>query len=154
MDNEMNHADVIALLNIYRSEWIHRNEILWTLTFRFFFCCLAVILLPNMTEYFGFSMGSIPPQLFRIVGGVFGLFYLFVAVSSCVRLETIDSTYKRVLKKLPADYIPAPTIKDDFPKYRVFSHRVSYTVCLSLFLLLEIIAVIFFIADLTPSPVG
>ena len=64
----LNNDQIISLLSIYESEWEHRNNLLWSQVFRFFYFSILIMILPNITDYLSISLPNIQPKLFPIVG--------------------------------------------------------------------------------------
>lgn len=58
--NDIDEDMIIDLLNIYLQEYIHRDNLMWSQTYKFFFASLIIMLLPNLTE----RLGIIIPEIF------------------------------------------------------------------------------------------
>jgi hypothetical protein len=99
----MDLNNLISLLNLYLSEFIHRNQILWSQLYKLFFAILVVIVLPNIPELFKVSM-AIPTIMFRVLGVALPLAFFYVGMAYCKKLKAITNTYNEALKKLPEGY--------------------------------------------------
>ena len=56
---DIGNEQIIALMSVYLSEWEHRDELLWTQVFKYFYATLVVIILPNATKFFGIELPEI-----------------------------------------------------------------------------------------------
>lgn len=99
----LNYDQIISLLSIYESEWEHRNNILWSQVFKFFYLSIFIMVLPNVTDYLSISLPNIQPKLFPIVGILSATISLFLSLSYSKRLEASSETYKKVNSLLPSE---------------------------------------------------
>jgi hypothetical protein len=147
MDNkELGNQDIISLLNIYLNEFIHRNDVFLSTTFRFFYASLIVILLPNITGYLGINFSSLPIVLFRIVGFIMSLAFFYITISYAKRLEAITNTYNTIIKKFKSEYQRQNIEELKFGK--LFKWRISYVLILSMFFSLMAINILFIFYNL------
>lgn len=100
----LSYDQVISLLSIYESEWEHRNNILWTQTFRFFYLSIFIMVLPNITEYLSITLPDIPIIFFPIIGIITSTLSFFLSISYSKRLEASSETYKNINNLLPYKY--------------------------------------------------
>ena len=126
-----NSETIISLLNIYLTEWIHRDKILWSQVFKLFYAILIIILLPNISEYLKISLPSIPTILFRILGLLFSFVFLYICLGYLKRLEAIGNSYQNLINKLPPEY-RRQNVRD-LHMGKLFSYRTSYIICFLLF---------------------
>ena len=128
-----NYEDIISLLNIYLTEWIHRDQILWSQVFKLFYAILVVILLPNISSYLNITLPAVPTVFFRI------------SVGYLKRLEAIGNTYQKLINRLPVEYQRQRINELHFGK--LFIRRTSYLVCALLFLSLFSLSIILMLVN-------
>ena len=136
---EQNHETVIALMEIYLSEWMHRDGVLWQQVFKFFYATLIVMLLPNITGYFSIELPIVPNYAFRIAGIVSAIFFLYVSLGYSKRLEASGNTYQRMINMLPEKFRRVPLKEIPYGKY--FAPRMSTTICVLMFVILVMLGV-------------
>ena len=54
--------DLLALMQIYLSEWMHRDELLWKQVFKYFYATLFVLFLPNIAAFVQIELPDISPH--------------------------------------------------------------------------------------------
>jgi len=94
----------ISLLSVYWSEFTHRDSILWSQGFKFYFAALIIMLLPNISKMFEIDISAVPRLAFRILGAILSIAFLYVILGYAKRLEAISKTYNEMLKTLPEQY--------------------------------------------------
>lgn len=82
----------ISLLNVYFSEWSHRDQILWSQIFKFYYAILIIILLPNISPHFDLTLPPMPDLAFRLLGLLLSIVFLYIALGYVVRLQAISYT--------------------------------------------------------------
>lgn len=138
----------ISLLNVYLTEWIQRDQILWAQLFKFFYAILIIILLPNLARHFDLALPNLPIFIFRLIGLLFSLLFLYVSLGYAIRLQAISDTYRDIINTLPKEY-RRKSIKDiklkNIPIGVLFMPRIGYIVCIMLFLMLVSLSIILMI---------
>lgn len=139
----------ISLLNIYLSEWIQRDQIIWSQIFKFFYAILIIILLPNLALHFDLVLpNNLPILVFRLIGFFLSFIFLYISLGYAIRLQAISDTYRDIIKTLPTEY-QRKSIKDIKFKNRsigkFFMPRIGYIICLALFLVLLSLSIILMI---------
>lgn len=123
----------ISLLNVYLSEWSHREQYLWKQIFTFYYAILIMIIFPNLKEYLKINL-PIHDNFFRVIGLLLSLLFLYVSIAYVIRFQAIGNTYQSLINKLPKEY---QRERIDTSKYgRFFSLRITYIICVALFLTL------------------
>lgn len=124
---------IIELMNVYLSEWEHRDELLWKQVFKYFYATLVVLFLPNVASFLGIDLPNFPKILFPIVALVLSLVFLYVSIGYSKRLEASGNTYQQLMNLLPEELrrvsVSNPNIK--FGKF--FSRRMSVVICVLMF---------------------
>ncbi len=108
----LNNDQLIELMSVYLSEWEHRDELLWTQVFRYFYATLIVIILPNVATFVGIELPEINIKLFPIIGVVMSLVFLYVGLGYAFRLQASSRTYVKIMKLLGNDKYERISIKD------------------------------------------
>lgn len=142
------YDSTISLLNIYFSEWSHRDQILWSQIFKFYYAILIIILLPNLAIYLQLNLPSLPIFIFRLIGLILSFIFLYVAIGYAIRLHAIANTYQNLINSLPKEY-HRMSIKDikykEIPIGKFFMPRLGYVICIALFISLFALAIILMI---------
>jgi len=139
----LENQDLIALLDVYLNEFIHRDNLLWSQVFKFFYASIIVMLLPNISDFLSINLPPFPVLLFRVLGLIMSVVFLYLALGYGKRLEASTSTYKMLIEKLKPNY---QRIKLRNLKFgRFFEIRTSYVVILFMFLSIIVIDIIFII---------
>lgn len=144
------YDSTISLLNVYFSEWSHRDQILWTQTFRFYYAALIVILLPNISKPLKIDLPPIPKLLYRSIGLLISIIFLYVSLGYAVRLHIISKSYRLILDKLPEEYKQKNFDNFDTKGIKIaklFKPRLAYLVCITLFLSLFLLSLLLIIVD-------
>ena len=126
--------DLINLMNVYLSEWTHRDELLWSQVFRYFYVTVVVIFLPNIAGFLGIILPEkLPNIIFPIAGLVLALVFLYVSIGYAKRLEAVGKTYQKLICYLPKE-IQRYSLLDPEIKLGKFFHRpMSIVLCVLMF---------------------
>ena len=96
--------ELLSLMNIYYSEWQHRDSIMWKQIFTFFFASFIVTLLP-FANIWDISLANvIPPLVFPIVGAALACIFLFISIGYARRFSRISDSYRKLIDYLPKDF--------------------------------------------------
>ncbi len=96
----------IQMIEIYLTEYIHRDTHMWSQIYRFFFSSLAIMLLPYLAGGLGLE---IPEEfepykiVFPILGLVLALFFLYTALSLAKRFIAVSNKYNELTSSLPEE---------------------------------------------------
>lgn len=142
--NELNKDQIIALMDVYLCEWTHRDNLLWSQVFKFFFASLFVIMLPNIAEGFGIKLPSLGEWVYRLVGGIMALVFWYVSIGYSYRLAAVGNTYQKLINLLVNDDYKRESIEDKtkFKYGWFFSKRLSLLISSIMFLSLIILVII------------
>lgn len=91
---EFEKQDILCLMDVYLNEWIHRSDVLWGQTFKYFYATLVVLFLPNLAEHLEISLPKVPVLLFPIIALILSGAFLYATIGYCKRLEASGKTYK------------------------------------------------------------
>lgn len=141
--NELNKDQIIALMNVYLCEWTHRDNLLWSQVFKFFFASLFVIMLPNIAEGFGIKLPGLEEQVYRLVGGIMALIFWYVSIGYLYRLAAVGNTYQNLINLLVDENYKRESIEDKtkFKYGWVFSIRLPLLISSIMFLALILLAI-------------
>ncbi len=131
----------IALMNVYLTEWCHRNEMLWRLVYRCFYATLVVILLPNIAPALSITIPPLPVFVFRIVGLSMAPMFLFISIGYAKRAEASDRTYQMMIDMFPPEYQRKCVSNEQIRAGRFFSARMSVIICPCMFIALVALAI-------------
>ena len=128
------------LMEIYLSEWKHRDTFLWTQTVHFFYATLIVIIIPNAAQRFGVVFPSFSPVVFSIVGAVMAVAFLFITLVLARRLVAIGESYQALIDMLPQEYRRKHDA--EYQLYDIHKTHLSLVINLVLFLGLIVLAIV------------
>ena len=128
------YETTISLLSVYFSEWSHRDQILWSQIYKFFYAILVVILLPNISSFLQIDLPDIPTEFFCLCGLILSILFLYVSFGYLKRLEASGKTYSKIIETLPPEYQRISL--RDLRHGVLFTPRTSYFICFTLFLIL------------------
>ncbi len=117
---EFGASDILALMDIYLTEWRHRDELLWKQVYKYFYATLIIILLPQLTQIIKIDIPGIPAIVFGIVGLIMSGIFTLVSVGYAKRLTAIGETYQNLINCLPRDPVDLRRISIEDPNF-VFS---------------------------------
>ena len=96
---------VLDLMNIYLSEWKHRDAHFWNQAFAYFIATLTVIVLPLFNpEEKAVLFQMIPQCVFPIVGIIMSVLFLAIMLAYYKRSEACHSKYTEIIEKLPLKF--------------------------------------------------
>lgn len=134
--------DILALMNVYLTEWMHRDEILWKQVFKFFYATLVVLFLPNLAGFLGLSLPKLPAVLFPIIAFFLAFVFLYVSIGYTKRLEAIGKTYKRIMEFLPEELRRISIYNPEIKHGKFFGSPMSTIICFIMFTGLILLSVI------------
>jgi hypothetical protein len=140
------NQDIIALMNVYLNEFIFRNKLLWSNSFKFFYATLIIILLPHISEFLNINHLDLHILLFRIIGFIMSFTFLYVVLGYAKRLEAITKTYNKIIEKFDIEYRREYIESLKFGK--LFKLRTSYIVVSLMFLSLLTVNIILLINNI------
>lgn len=94
----------ISIMELYLTEWIHRDELFWKQLYRLFFSSLTIIILPSIAEKSGWGgvVDYVPPFMFPFAGVLMTFLMLYVGLASSARVVRVSDKYEALIQKLPA----------------------------------------------------
>ena len=144
-DRVLNTDQIIALMSVYLAEWEHRDNLLWSQVFRFFYANLIVIVLPNIASFLEIDLPNINRSFFCILGMMMAVAFLYVGIGYTKRLKASSDTYKKIMRMLGKNYqrVPLKRLKSGFYFYPPLANFLIY----SMFFALEAIAIALLLID-------
>lgn len=142
------YDSTISLLNLYFSEWSHRDQILWAQIYKFYYAILIFILLPNLADHFQLNLPTIPVFIFRIIGLILSLIFLYISLGYAIRLQAIGDTYQNIINKLPKDYQRESIKNIKYKNIQIgkfFMFKLGYMICVTLFITLFSLSIVLMI---------
>lgn len=132
----------LRLMEVYLSEWQHRDSFLWTQTVHLFYATLIVIILPNAAQGLGIIVPSISCWIFPVVGFCMSIGFLYISIGLTFRLNAIGKTYQELINKLPEKYQRISVEKMKCGK--LFNYPISIVLDVVLFVGLAVLALFLF----------
>ena len=140
--------DILTLMNIYLTEWCHRDQLLWKQVYAFFYVTLIVLFLPNLTTFIGIDLPSnFPSFVFPAIAFFMSIVFLIVSIGYAMRLQASSESYRRVMTCLP-DCLQRTSINDEIEKGKfrrvktVFTFRMTYFLCITMFVSLMLLSIL------------
>jgi len=141
----METQDKIALLNVYLNEFIFRDKILWSNTFKIFYVSVIVILLPNISNVLDVNFPFFPVLLLRIISFIISIVFLYISLGYAKRVEASTKTYNSMIEKLAPEYRRESI--EDLKFGKIFIFRISYVLVFTMFLSLISLNVLLIVFD-------
>lgn len=141
---ELSVDQVISLMEIYLSEWQHRDEMLWMQTFKLFYANLIIIVLPNIASFLEIDLPPINRNIFPIIGMIMAIVFYYVAIANRFRLRANSLIYENLMELLGDEKYKRISIKDreKMKGGHLFSLSVLIIIVTTMFLSLEAIAIV------------
>ena len=122
----LDYNETISLLNVYLSEWSHRDKELWAKALKLYYA------IPNISNFFNVVLPSLPAIIFRIIGLFLSLIFLYVTFGYAIRFQAIAETYQSIINELPEKY-HRKSIKT-YKTGHFFSLKINYLLYFALFI--------------------
>ena len=133
---------LLSLMNLYFSEWTHRDSIMWKQIFTFFFAIFVIVLLPFANIWDVALVGPLPPVLFPIVGLVLTLIFLYVSLGYARRLSKVGESYRELIEHIPKEY----QRNSIYSKEKITKRKqLAYTIPVIMFICLILFEIVIFI---------
>lgn len=141
-----NTDQLLNLMDIYLSEWTHRDSMLWKQIFTYFFATLVVMILP-FANIWEFSLGDkIASWIFPAIGILMSLAFFIIGKGYAVRLTAIGKVYDKLIQKLPKDY---RRIKlEEINPHSLANMRMSFFIVYLMSILLTALGIVLLIISL------
>ena len=101
---ELNENEIISLMDVYLSEWMHRDELLWKQVFALFYANLIVMLLPYMADLIHMTLPINNNNVFHMIGIFMALVSMYIGIGYAVRLRASSLSYERLMEALDKKY--------------------------------------------------
>lgn len=134
--------NILTLMNIYLSEWCHRDELLWKQIYTYFYATLIVLFLPNITTFIGINLSALPSIAFPIVALIMSVIFLYVSIGYAKRLEAIGNTYQRLINYLPQELQRISIADATIRGGRFFKRRMAFVIGFLMFLSLLVMSIV------------
>ena len=108
----VNKSDVISLMNVYLSEWCHRDELFWRQIFTYFYVTLIVTVLPNITNGIGIEIPGMKESWFHLTGLVMAVVFMYISIAYSLRLRASSKAYEAMMELLGDPKYKRMSIKD------------------------------------------
>ena len=134
--------ELLSLMNIYYTEWSHRDSLMRKQVCTFFFAVFIIILLPFIKIWDITLADIIPHVLFPIAGIALSFVFLYITIQYANRLSKSSETCRELIERLPEEF----KRKSIYEKQNITkSRQLAYTVPIIMFSALIIFAIIILI---------
>ena len=100
-----NTEELLHLMDIYLSEWEHRDSQFWNQAFLYFATSLTIIVLPLFTFWEEKDLlKEIPKVIFPLVGLIMAFLFMCIMLGYCKRMEVSHDIYTTLIKRLPPPF--------------------------------------------------
>ena len=103
-NNSLSIDQLLALLDIYESEWQHRNNLLWSQVFKLFYFSIFIIAFPVLSGGLGYNIPIVSSLIFPIVGIIAAFFSYYMSISYALRLRAARDSVNKLINFLPMEY--------------------------------------------------
>lgn len=148
MFKNLEKEDMINLMEIYLSEWEHRDTLLWSQVFKLFYANLIVIILPYQ-KIFDLSVLPLDTRIYPIIGIIMSFIFMYIGVGYAYRLRASSQTYEKIMENFDESY-RRKSIKDR-KEYRfgwIFSPPMAFILVITMFSALILLSIIMFVVTL------
>lgn len=132
-----NTDQLLELMEIYLSEWQHRDNLFFKEIFTYFFSSLVVMILP-FADIWGLHFPEeVPRWLFPAVGMFMAIAFFIVSNGYIARLKALSDPYQELINSLPPK-LQRKKITDMYSGVwgAVMNWRMAAFICLFMFLAL------------------
>ena len=141
---KLSNQELIALLDVYQNEYIHRDQLFLVNIFKFFIATLVIILLPDIPSVIKIEFSvNVPEIVFLVLGIIMSIIFIYFALSNAKKMKACTETYKKINKEIPIKYQRINV--EDLPYSFIFRFRLSIFLPILMFFILIIINLFFFI---------
>lgn len=126
--------DLLVLMQIYLSEWMHRDELLWKQVFKYFYATIFVLFLPNIAAFVQIELPNIAPSIFPMAALVLSVVFLYASLGYAIRLAAIGDTYQKLIDLLPERLRRISIKSGEIKGSQFFKPRMSMVLCVLMFL--------------------
>lgn len=141
-NKHLSDDQLIALLEIYESEWQHRNNLLWSQVFKLFYFSIFIITIPILSDGLGFNMPKVSRLVFPVSGFLAASFSYYMAIGYALRLRVTRDSLNNLIKLLPPQYRLLRLSKLKYGKY--FMKRQTIIIPTVIFCVEVIVAIVVF----------
>ena len=138
--------DILSLMDIYLSEWCHRQDDFFKLVFRYFYVDVLVLFLPNISSYMGIDLPKIPAVIFPCVSAALSLLFMYATIGDHKRIEASAKTYQKLIDLLPENLRRASIFSAEIKHGKFFPGYMNLTVSCGMFIsafLLSIVMIVY-----------
>lgn len=96
--------ELLKLMDIYLSEWKHRDILLWRQIFTYFFVIMLIYFFPYSAIWGENLIDIFPRWIFPIIGIVLSIVFLIVGIGYSTRLKASGNSYQKIIDKLPTQF--------------------------------------------------
>ncbi|MCH5192186.1 MAG: hypothetical protein J1F23_08495 [Oscillospiraceae bacterium] len=135
--------ELLSLMDLYLSEWFHRDSLLWKQAFTYFFAILVISILP-FAKLWGINFDSVIPKwIFPLIGLILSVLFFVFSMGYAERVEAVGAIYRDLINMLPQEYRRKKIIEmGNGPIYKIISLRLSKLIPYVMFVLLIAINII------------
>lgn len=135
-----NTDQLLTLMEIYLSEWQHRDNLFFKEIFTYFFSSLVIMILP-FADIWGLHLPeALPTWLFPGIGMVMAIAFFIISSGYIARFKALNDPYQALINKLPPSY-RRKTIKELYPGAlgKLLNWRMASFISVFMFLSLMVI---------------
>ena len=148
MFKNLEKEDMINLMEIYLSEWEHRDTLLWSQVFKLFYANLIVIILPYQ-KIFDLSVLPLDTIIYPIIGIIMSFIFMYIGIGYAYRLTASSDTYRKIMENFDESY--RRNSIEDRKVYKfgwIFSLPMAFVLVITMFSALILLSIIMIIVTL------
>lgn len=140
-----NTDQLLQLVNIYLSEWEHRDKHFWSQAFAYFMASLSVSSIPFIGTWTqGPLFGSLPLFAFPVIGSILAVMFLIIMLSYYERSKESHDVYMSLIKQISPESFQEKAIKErpDTLPNRIYKKSISKWGIIVMFIALITVAIL------------
>ena len=131
--------ELLELMDIYLSEWKHRDILLWRQIFTFFFVIMLVYFFPYFANWGENLIDILPGWICLIIGIVLSILFLFVGIGYSTRLKASGNSYQKIIDKLPTQFQRVKI--DELNNFKIANSPMSSFIVSVMFVILLVLGI-------------
>lgn len=101
VETNLKPSEILSLMDIYCSEWCHRDSSMWKQLYVYYLRVFVIMLLPYISPMNLDLPDGLPEQFFIIVGMILSVVVAFIAWTYASRMRIVRNAYVTAMKQLP-----------------------------------------------------
>lgn len=131
--------ELLELMDIYLSEWKHRDILLWRQIFTYFFVIMLIYFFPYSANWGENLIDIFPRWISPIIGIVLSIVFLIVGIGYSTRLKASGNSYQKIIDKLPTQFQRVKI--DELNNFKIANSTMSSFIVSVMFVILFVLGI-------------